>query len=293
MFVGWEPYKQFDLSAFEDSIFCVKGFNSDLIGSNSVYKTWDDCVDYESLQSDSDYTNCCSEGLIRGASISGNDPYAPWYNLGDDTGLDDLLECEVSESGEEVCLYTFVDDDVVDGFEYTYSVTAYDMGVSGSTQVLNDDGTLSTTYIANPDEWANPMGYQSIETSRGTTAYDPNFVMIVPGYKSATNSTEETLKKITVVPNPYVAASNFNESAYLKKMLFTHLPAKCTINIYTITGEAVTSLKHDDPVDGKMWWDLRTINNQEVSPGLYIYTVEAVNSSGRPIKHVGKFAIIR
>ena len=42
------------------------------------------------------------------------------------------------------------------------------MGVSGSAQVLNDDGTLSTTYIANPDEWANPKGYQSIETSKGT-----------------------------------------------------------------------------------------------------------------------------
>ena len=98
---------------------------------------------------------------------------------------------------------------------------------------------------------------------------------------------------MTVVPNPYVAASNFNESAYLKKLLFTHLPAQCTINIYTITGEMVTSLNHDDPLDGKEWWDLRTINNQEVSPGLYIYTVESTDNNGKAIKHVGKFAIIR
>ena len=182
------PYRQFDLSAFEDSIFCVKGFNSDVIGSNASFNTWDDCVDYESEQSTPDYTTCCNGDLIRGASISGNDPYSPWYNLGNDTGLNDLLECEVSEFGQETCLYTFVDQNVIDGFEYTYSVTSYDMGVSGSSQVLNDDGTLSTTYIANPDEWANPKGYQSIETSRGTTVYDPNFVIIVPGYKSTEGS---------------------------------------------------------------------------------------------------------
>ena len=121
-----------------------------------------------------------------------------------------------SLTGEDVCLYTYVDDNVVDGFEYTYAVTAYDMGVSGASEVIGSDGSLSTTYIANPDEWANPKGYQSIETSRGTTVYDPNFVVIVPGYKSSTSPTEESLKEITVVPNPYVAASNFNETAYLR-----------------------------------------------------------------------------
>ena len=244
-----------------------------------------------------DYTKCCSDGLIRGASISGADPYAPWYDLGSDTGLKDWGDkggyiCE-DDNGQELCLYTYIDNNVIDGFEYTYSVTSYDMGVSGASQTLGADGTLSTTYIANPDEWANPKGYQSIETSRGTTVYDPNFVIIVPGYKSDNDPSEESLKEIKVVPNPYVAASNFKETAYLKKLLFTHLPAQCTINIYTVTGEMVTSLDHDDVNDGSKEWDLRTINNQEVSPGLYIYTVESTDSNNNPIKHVGKFAIIR
>ena len=52
-------------------------------------------------------------------------------------------------------------------------------------------------------------------------------------------------------------------------------------------------LEHDDEDDGSEEWDLRTINNQEVSPGLYIYIVEAKDSNGKDIKHVGKFAIIR
>ena len=78
----------------------MKGFNSDVIGNNASFKTWDDCADYELEQSDSDYTNCCNEGLIRGSSISGNDPYSPWYSLGSDTGLNHLLECTVSEFGD-------------------------------------------------------------------------------------------------------------------------------------------------------------------------------------------------
>ena len=88
-------------------------------------------------------------------------------------------------------------------------------------------------------------------------------------------------------------ASNFKESEYERKLLFTHLPAKCTINIYTVTGEMVYSLDHDDVNDGSEAWDVRTINNLEVSPGLYIYTVESTDNNNNPIKHVGKFAIIR
>ena len=57
--------KYWYLSAFEDSIFCVKGFNSDIIGSNSSFKTWDDCADYESEQSIPDYIAMQSYILYR------------------------------------------------------------------------------------------------------------------------------------------------------------------------------------------------------------------------------------
>jgi hypothetical protein len=143
-------------------------------------------------------------------------------------------------------LYTFVDTDVIDGYEYTYSVTAYDMGVSGSDQTFNDDGTLSTTYIANPDEWANPKGYQSIETSRGTTVYDPNFVVIVPGYKPNLSPSAESLKEVRVVPNPYIVASPYAETEYLSQLQFVHLPEEYKITIYTITGEKVFGFDQDD-----------------------------------------------
>ena len=67
------------------------------------------------------------------------------------------------------------------------------------------------------------------------------------------------------------------------------------ITIYTLTGEKVYSWNVADQLgqepgdDGyNTWWDLRSINNQEVAPGLYLYTVEFEGQSS-----VGKFAIVR
>ena len=48
------------------------------------------------------------------------------------------------------------------------------------------------------------------------------------------------------------------------------------------------SFIHDNPNDGNAWWDLTTINNQEISPGLYLFSVETEND-----KYIGKFAVIR
>ena len=55
----------------------------------------------------------------------------------------------------------------------------------------------------------------------------------------------------------------------------------------------VNVLEHDNEDDGSEEWDLRTINNQEVSPGLYLYTVESTDNNGKEIRHIGKFVIIR
>ena len=77
------------------------------------------------------------------------------------------------------------------------------------------------------------------------------------------------------------------------------LPEKYTLSIYTVTGELVWSQDegHQDAGDGITFWDLRSINNQEVSPGLYIFTLDAESGAGSTRKtecsHIGKFAIVR
>ena len=93
-----------------------------------------------------------------------------------------------------------------------------------------------------------------------------------------------------------MARSPFPETKYMRDIHFTNLPEKCIIKIYTINGEMVNTIKHENTEgdeSGTAKWNMRTVNNQEISPGLYIYTVEAKDNSGNDIKHIGKFAVIR
>jgi len=187
--------------------------------------------------------------------------------------------------------YAYIDSTVTDGIDYSYSVTAYDIGIrSAIEECVPIDGSAGCnqelTYIADPLDWQKLGEFPSIENGKGTTVYDPNFVTVAPGNKP---SDAGSLDRVKVVPNPYIVRSNFTETEWNKIIRFTNLPSECTITIYTISGEKVFAIKHDDEGYGDAEWDLRTINNQEVAPGLYLYTV--VTSSGE--KHIGKFAIVR
>ena len=124
-----------------------------------------------------------------------------------------------------------------------------------------------------------------MENPKGTTIHDRNFDNVIPGHTPALGQT----LNVKVVPNPYIVHSKLNETEYLRQIRFTHLPEQCQIQIFTVTGEFVFKLDHKSETDGNAFWDLRTINNQEVSPGLYLFTV---SSNGRET-FIGKFAIVR
>ena len=131
----------------------------------------------------------------------------------------------------------------------------------------------------------NPYSY--LENPRGTTIHDRNFDNVIPGY---TPELGHTLN-VKVVPNPYIVHSTpgYNESEWRKKIRFIHLPERCTIHIFTVSGERVNTLEKTDINDGAYEWDLRTYNNQEIAPGLYIYVVESPGGG----KIIDKFAVVR
>ena len=97
---------------------------------------------------------------------------------------------------------------------------------------------------------------------------------------------ESDLDEITVVPNPYIVDSKYNDAV----IKFYHLPDQCTISIYTITGELVTILNHGPgSIKSSLSWNLKNTYGKDVAPGLYIYKVET--ESG--LTKVNKFAIVR
>ena len=71
------------------------------------------------------------------------------------------------------------------------------------------------------------------------------------------------------------------------EIVFTGLPGKCTINIYSSNGNFVHKIEHTDG-SGKEDWDLRTEFNQYIVSDVYIYTVESDLG-----KHVDKFIVVR
>ncbi len=98
-----------------------------------------------------------------------------------------------------------------------------------------------------------------------------------------------------VVPNPYAGAAGFEPERFAttgrgdRRMEFRNIPMNGTIRIYTVHGDLVRSLHQDASVAGYVAWDLRTKDNLDVAPGLYIYEVEAPGMDS----FVGKFAIIK
>ena len=72
-------------------------------------------------------------------------------------------------------------------------------------------------------------------------------------------------------------------------MEFRDLPQNCTIRIYTVRGDLVRTLRQDGSLQGYVAWDLRTKDNLDVAPGLYIFHVEAPGWN----EFTGKFAVIK
>ena len=274
-------YAQFDLSAEKDTLFCIYGEDD-----NGICNTTIDC----------------ESPCRREADVQGPDHLAEWFSLGYNTGLEILLQDSSDASsvytitdydtGElSTYKYRFIDKNVMDGIEYSYSVVAYDRGVSQEVVTFypSDDGDISytrgVTSIPDPGNWGEINPFEILESPKGTTIHDPNFVQVIPGYPAATD-----INLIQVVPNPYIVHSDYNETEYKRRIRFTRLPPSCTITIFTISGEKVRELEHNSATDGNEWWDLRSYNNQEIAPGLYIYVVEAPGVSESKI---GKFAIVR
>ena len=70
--------------------------------------------------------------------------------------------------------------------------------------------------------------------------------------KDVSEMNDDILDQIRVVPNPYVISHQGQKSAYDAKLYFTKLPRKCTIDIYTASGDLVTTIEHDEDTGGRM-----------------------------------------
>jgi len=131
-----------------------------------------------------------------------------------------------------------------------------------------------------------------IKTFKAFTAKDLYTITEQP-IKYDSKAASSNLDKIYVVPNPYVAyniAENpgrTTEKRGDRVLQFRNLPPKCTIRIYTLTGELVQTIRKDD-LTSIASWDLLSNEGQRIAYGVYIYHVDS--DAGQKI---GRIAIIK
>ena len=172
--------------------------------------------------------------------------------------------------------YKFENTDLKDGWLNYYAITAYDRGDPGAN-------------------------LESLESS----IYS-NRVYVFPGEK-ATSETEWVAEP-TVYPNPYRGQALWDGYGSRSNMIwFRNLPLTSEIRIFSLAGDLVDIIQHDEsykgqdinnidnrknPImaGGEHAWDMITMHDQATASGLYLFTVED-KISGK-IKE-GKFLIIK
>lgn len=173
--------------------------------------------------------------------------------------------------------YKFEINNLLNGWQYVFSVTAFDKGDAASNLSSLESSSLAT--------------YQKV----------------IPG----TLPTSKDDAAIGVYPNPYYGNAYWDGSSErLRKIYFYNLPATCELTIYTLSGDIVKKINHTKESNGSdlRWfdnyssdqkqimsggehaWDLITDNDQAIATGLYLFTVKDL-STGK-IK-TGKFLVVK
>jgi len=191
-------------------------------------------------------------------------PSGPWTLLGefdvpgDSYGYNTGLERELTDEG------------LLNNLEYYYSVTAF----------------------CKPDTVSN---FPALESSQFRNAKT-----VIPG-----TPPPRSVGNVAVVPNPYrgdIAYYSYDppwerpartRDRWMeqdRRVQFINLPARCEINIYTIAGDLVATIRHDDTSRGYEDWNLTSSVGQGVSSGIYLFTAE---DKGTGQMQIGKFIVIK
>jgi hypothetical protein len=169
----------------------------------------------------------------------------------------------------------------------------------GSTNVNTDTLTWSIVFERPTEEdMQMPRGGDvfHFKTRRPFTTSDVFTLNTQPG-RISTENASAALDNIYVVPNPYVVTNEIEPPNRLQgqnrgegRIYFENLPQRCTIRIFTLSGEFVTQLEHESTMaDGREYWNLLNRDGFGVAYGIYIAHIDAPGVGEKLIK----FALIK
>jgi len=106
-------------------------------------------------------------------------------------------------------------------------------------------------------------------------------------------------KNVYVVPNPFNQHSGLTGQGERNRIEFYGLPGYAKIKIYTVAGDFIKEINHDDGSGSAAWGSVTNLDYQltdwalGVAPGIYIYLVESMVPGHKGESYIGKFAIIK
>ncbi len=162
---------------------------------------------------------------------------------------------------------------------------------AGTAFVLDFTSLPDSTYLPKPNDvysikWIRPF-------------WPTDSLLITPKATQELDVEEikEDMDEIRVVPNPYVATNSMETSVanwllnQRRQIMFTNIPALCTIKIFTVSGVLVDEIQVSNPADqGSAHWNLLTKEGLEIAAGMYLYHVKCEKTG--EVK-MGKFAVIK
>lgn len=151
--------------------------------------------------------------------------------------------------------------------------------------------------ISNESQMPKANDVYRVEFKRPFIDKDSFIFSVNPAVELEKNKLKTDMENIKVVPNPYIATNTMEQALsnpllnQRRKLLFTHIPANCTIKIFTSSGVFIDEiLVNNAPDNGTVHWDLLTKEGLEIAPGVYIYHIKS-HLTGE--KKLGKFAVIK
>ena len=224
---------------------------------------------------------------LAGNLIDQRNLIAQWDSAGNNVGYNNgfeaitLAEPAKFDGDSTSYIYKYEINNLQNGWQYLFILTAFDKG----------------------DEAINLASLESSFTENAFSVYTGS---------NAQDITEDSENRVGVYPNPYQTSAAWDgANSRSKKIYFTNLPAKCTISIYTSSGDLVANLRHDASTyqgediqwfqrygqtgkkvfsGGEHAWDILSNSKGTLSTGVYLFTVKDEKTGKLDI---GKFAIIK
>jgi hypothetical protein len=184
--------------------------------------------------------------------------------------------------------YEFTDSNLNVGKTYWYAVTSFTIPL--------------LTVVTIPDTGGGLPRSDTVRTPYAESDPGENATRVQLPFTASSK-----LGDVKVVPNPYRSDLDYTfeqggweglSRLWLESqrvIWFIHLPSRATVRIFSISGDLVATIQHDDTKrasaglpDGQEEWHLLSDSGRAIASGVYVFTVESDVGT-----QIGKFVVIR